>query len=163
MVDENNTTQPNEPTPNNNDEEDILEKFNEIKQEYENTLNEKEKQIQELEQQLKDKENEVDQTIEGLNDEVKEKLAQNEKLKEMQETINTLMLERAEATVDTYIQKGIILPAQKKSAVKICLNDNETFLDLYKDAKPIVKIDEKKSKQPPSDLIGKMSNYFKKN
>ena len=38
MVDENNTTQPNEPTPNNNDEEDILEKFNEIKQEYENTL-----------------------------------------------------------------------------------------------------------------------------
>lgn len=164
MVDENNQTPPkNEPTPDNNDDDDILEKFNEIKQEYENDLQEKEKRIQELEQQLKDKENEVDQTIKGLNDEVKEKLAQTQEIKEMQETINTLMLERAETTVDTYIQKGVILPAQKKSAVKLCLNDNETFLDLYKDAKPIVNIDEKQSKQPPSDLIGKMSNYFKKN
>lgn len=157
MVNENNPTPPNEPTNPENDD-----KFEEIKKEYETVLKEKENEIEELKKQLKDKENEVDQTIEGLNDEVKEKLAQNEKLKEMQETINTLMLERAETTVDTYIQKGIILPAQKKSAVKLCLNDNETFLDLYKDAKPIVTIDEKKSKQPPSDLIGKMSNYFKK-
>lgn len=156
MEEENNPTPPEPTNPENDD------KFEEIKKEYETVLKEKENEIEELKKQLKDKETEVDQTITGLNEEVKEKLAQNEKLKEMQETINTLMLERAETTVDTYIQKGIILPAQKKSAVKLCLNDNETFLDLYKDAKPIVTIDEKKSKQPPSDLIGKMSNYFKK-
>lgn len=157
MVDENNPTPQPEPTNPENDD-----KFEEIKKEYETVLKEKENEIEELKKQLKDKETEIDQTITGLNEEVKEKLAQTQEIKEMQETINTLMLERAETTVDTYIQKGIILPAQKKSAVKLCLNDNETFLDLYKDAKPIVTIDEKKSKQPPSDLIGKMSNYFKK-
>ena len=156
MGEENNPTPPEPTNPENND------KFEEIKKEYETVLKEKENEIEELKKQLKDKETEVDQTIIGLNEEVKEKLAQTQEIKEMQETINTLMLERAETTVDTYIQKGVILPAQKKSAVKLCLNDNETFLDLYKDAKPIVTIDEKKSKQPPSDLIGKMSNYFKK-
>lgn len=157
MEEENNPTPPEPTNPENNDN-----KFEEIKKEYETVLKEKETEIEELKKQLKDKETEIDQTITGLNEEVKEKLAQTQEIKEMQETINTLMLERAETTVDTYIQKGIILPAQKKSAVKLCLNDNETFLDLYKDAKPIVTIDEKKSKQPPSDLIGKMSNYFKK-
>lgn len=148
-----------EPNPEPN-QEDIMGKFNEIKTKYEETLSEKDKEIEELRKQLKLKNNEVDDTIANLNDEVKDKLEQAEKIKDLQATVNELVEERAEATVDAYIQKGIILPAQKEAAKKLCLNDNDTFLDLYRDAKPIVETQEKRKSVAPG-TAERIANYFK--
>jgi hypothetical protein len=78
----------------------------------------------------------------------------------MQTKLAEMEKERAEATVDAYIQKGIILPKQRESAVKICLNDNETFLNLYRDAKPIVETQNKR-KSVPSGTAERIANYFK--
>lgn len=152
-----NETKPTEPTPT---ETNPLDKFGEIKERYENELTEKDKEIEELKKQLAEKEGEVDSTISNLNDEVNEKLAQAEKIKNLQETVDNLVKERAETTVDNYIQKGIILPSQRESAVKLCLSDNDTFLDLYRDAKPIVETQQKR-KSVPQGTAERIANYFK--
>ena len=154
------------PNPNPNPEskpepnEDLMGKFNEIKTKYEETISEKDKEIEELKKQLQAKEGEVDNTIQNLNDEVNTKIQQAEKIKDLQATVNELVEERAEATVDAYIQKGIILPAQKEAAKKLCLNDNDTFLDLYRDAKPIVQTQEKRKSVAPG-TAERIANYFK--
>ena len=152
-----------EPTPKPNDGDDggALDKFKEIKDKYENQISEKDKEIEELRKQLKEKESEVDETIGNLNDEVNDKLKQAEKIKDLQATVDELVDERAEATVDAYIQKGVILPSQKEAAKKLCLNDNDTFLDLYRDAKPIVETQSKR-KSVPSGTAERIANYFKK-
>ena len=139
---------------------DALDKFKEIKDKYENQISEKDKEIEELRKQLKAKESEVDETIGNLNDEVNDKLKQAEKIKDLQATVDELVDERAEATVDAYIQKGVILPSQKEAAKKLCLNDNDTFLDLYRDAKPIVETQSKR-KSVPSGTAERIANYFK--
>lgn len=153
------TEQNPEQNPQNNNDE-VLDKFNEIKERYETELSEKDKTIEELKKQLKTKEGEVDNTIQTLNDEVNNKLEQAEKIKSLQATVDELVEERAEATVDAYIQKGIILPAQKEAAKKLCLTDNDTFLDLYRDAKPIVET-QKKRKSVPTGTAERIANYFK--
>ena len=156
-------TNKNEPNPNpepQNNNDEVLDKFNEIKERYETELSEKDKEIEELKAKLKTKEGEVDNTIQTLNDEVNNKLEQAEKIKSLQATVDELVEERAEATVDTYIQKGIILPAQKEAAKKLCLTDNDTFLDLYRDAKPIVET-QKKRKSVPTGTAERIANYFK--
>ena len=153
------TEQNPNPEPQNNDDE-VLDKFNEIKTRYETELTEKDKEIEELKKQLKTKEGEVDTTIQNLNDEVNDKLKQAEEIRNLQNQVNELVEERAEATVDAYIQKGIILPAQKEAAKKLCLTDNDTFLDLYRDAKPIVET-QKKRKSVPTGTAERIANYFK--
>ena len=167
----NNDTNPN-PEPNHNPEptgqgqgqgnpdNDTLDKFNKIKERYENELSTKDEEIEKLKEQLKNKNQEVDQTINNLNNEVNDKLEQAEKIKNLQATVDELLDERAEATVDAYIQKGIILPSQKEAAKKLCLNDNDTFLDLYRDAKPIVQT-ERKRKSVPAGTAERIANYFK--
>jgi predicted RNase H-like nuclease (RuvC/YqgF family) len=155
------TPNPNpEPQPQNNNDGEILDKFNEIKERYETELSDKDKEIEELKKQLQDKNKEVDNTIQNLNDEVNDKLEQAEKIKSLQATVDELVEERAEATVDAYVQKGIILPAQKEAAKKLCLTDNDTFLDLYRDAKPIVETDQKR-KSVPTGTAERIANYFK--
>ena len=156
-------TNKNEPNPNpepQNNNDEVLDKFNEIKERYETELSEKDKEIEELKAKLKTKEGEVDNTIQTLNDEVNNKLEQAEKIKSLQATVDELVEERAEATVDAYIQKGVILPAQKEAAKKLCLTDNDTFLDLYRDAKPIVET-QKKRKSVPTGTAERIANYFK--
>ena len=147
--------------PPRNEENNDLDKFEKIKENYENTIQDKDKEIEELKKQLKEKNEEVDETVDNLNDEVNEKLEQAEKIKSLQATVDELVEERAEATVDAYIQKGIILPSQKEAAKKLCLSDNDTFMDLYKDAKPIVDVGKPKSKPVPSKLMGQITNYLK--
>lgn len=151
------------PTPNTEPtgDDDVLDKFKKIKEQYETELSDKDKEIAELKEQLKKKESEVDDTISDLNDEVKDKLKQADEIKNLQETVDQLIDERAEATVDAYIQKGVILPSQKEAAKKLCLRDNDTFLDLYREAKPIVDLSGQKSKPVPTELVGQMTNYFK--
>ncbi len=140
---------------------DDLDKFEKIKENYETTIQDKDKEIEQLKKQLKEKNDEVDETVDNLNDEVNEKLEQAEKIKSLQATVDELVEERAEATVDAYIQKGIILPSQKEAAKKLCLSDNDTFMDLYKDAKPLVDVGKPKSKPVPSKLMGQITNYLK--
>lgn len=154
--------------PPRNEENNDLDKFEKIKENYETTIQDKDKEIEELKKQLKDKDKElkdkneeVNETVDNLNDEVNEKLEQAEKIKSLQATVDELVEERAEATVDAYIQKGIILPSQKEAAKKLCLSDNDTFMDLYKDAKPIVDVGKPKSKPVPSKLMGQITNYLK--
>lgn len=173
MTEENGNPNPNpEPNPNpnpepqqgngNNDGEgDVLDKFKKIKENYETKLNEKDEKIKELEEALEKKDKENNDAINHLNDEVGERLKQSEEYKQLLNTVETLEKERAEATVDAYIQKGILLPTQRDTAVKLCLSDNETFLDLYCDAKPIVQTQEKRV-SAPTGAAERIVNYFKK-
>ena len=140
--------------------DDPLDKFSQIKERYEKELSDKDKIIKDLQDKLSKKDNEVNDTIDELNDEVNEKLQQTQKIQDLQATVNELVEERAEATVDAYIQKGIILPSQKEAAKKLCLTDNDTFLDLYRDAKPIVET-HKQRKSVPTGTAERIANYFK--
>jgi predicted RNase H-like nuclease (RuvC/YqgF family) len=134
--------------------------FEEIKTKYETLINQKDEKINELQQTIENNQIQIDETVTNLNNEVQAKLEQTEAYKELQATVAQLEKERAEATVDAYIQKGVILPAQKDSAVKLCLNDNETFLNLYRDARPIVDT-QKERRSVPAGTAERIANYFK--
>ena len=132
--------------------------FNEIKNKYEKIIEEKNQTITNLETDLEKTKKKVDETVDTLNDEVQAKLDANEEQQKLLASVKELELEKAETTVDTYIKKGIILPKQRETAIKLCLNDNDTFTDLYKDAKPIVNVEEKKSNKINS--LAKGLSYF---
>jgi DNA repair exonuclease SbcCD ATPase subunit len=122
--------------------------FTEIKQKYEEVIAEKDKEIQELNKTVDLTNKKVETTVNNLNDEVSQKLEQAEQLNQLQKNVDELLEEKAEITVDNYIQKGIILPKQRESAINICLKDNENFLNLYRDAKPIVETEKKRKSVP---------------
>lgn len=134
--------------------------FEDIKNRYETIIEEKNNEIAKQKQELENKTSEIDDTVQDLNNEVEARLKESEAYKELQTKLAEMEKERAEATVDAYIQKGILLPKQRESAIKICLNDNETFLNLYRDAKPIVET-EKKRKSIPTGTAERIANYFK--
>ncbi len=134
--------------------------FDDIKQKYEKVIEEKNKEIAELNKTVDLTNKKVENTVNELNDEVTEKLEQSERLRELQKNVDELLKEKAEVTVDTYIQKGIIPNAKRDIAVKLCLNDNDTFLELYKDAQPIIEVKEQKSKKVNADLT-RLVDYFK--
>ena len=141
-------------------EESKNQNFDDIKQKYETIIKEKDTKINELEETVENNQNQINETVSNLNNEVQAKLEQTEAYKELQATVQQLEKERAEATVETYIQKGVLLPTQKDSAVKLCLNDNETFLNLYRDAKPIVDTT-KERKSIPTGTAERVANYLK--
>lgn len=134
--------------------------FDELKTKYEKIIEEKNQEIQSQKEELEKQSNNLNETVNNLNNEVEARLKETEAYKELQTTVAQLEKERAEATVDAYIQKGILLPVQKESAVKLCLNDNETFLNLYRDAKPIVETQQKR-KSIPTGTAERIANYFK--
>lgn len=148
------------PKPQEGGVDNPLDKFKEIKEKFEKELAEKDNQIEELKQKLEAKDKEVDDAINNLNDEVHDKLKQSEEYKEILKKVEVLEKERAEATVDAYIQKGVILPTQRETAVKLCLSDNDTFSDLYRDARPIVETEEKR-RSIPTGTAERIANYFK--
>ena len=147
--------------PNPEPTGDPIDNFKELKDQYESKLSEKDKEIEDLKKQLDEKEAKVNNTIKDLNDEVHEQLAKAEELQKLQKTVEELQKDKAEATVDTYIQKGIILPVQRDTAVDLCLTSPDTFIKLYENAQPIVKVGEQKSKKVPTELVGRISNYLK--
>ena len=164
-LDENgNPIDPQHQDPNHNEEQnddDTLGKFKKIRENYETQLSEKDKEIEELKEQLKAKDIKVDETIEELTDEVNEKVKQAEKMKELQNTVNELVKDKAEATVDKFIQEGKIAPAQRETALKLCLSDNDTFMSLYENAKPIVQTENKRI-SAPAGIAESIVSYFKK-
>jgi len=132
--------------------------FDDLKTKYENIIEEKNNEITDLKTDLEETRKKVDETVDTLKDEVQQRLDANEEYQRVLETVKELKVEQAETTVDTYIRKGVILPAQRETAVKLCLNDNDTFTDLYKDAKPIVNVEENKSQRINS--LAKGLTYF---
>ena len=134
--------------------------FNELKIKYEKIIEDKNQEINNLKVENDKIKQKVDDTVDELKDEVQQRLDANEEYQNALATIKELEVERAETTVDTYIQKGVILPAQRETALKLCLNDNDTFTELYKDAKPIVNVEENKSKRINS--LAKGLSYFDK-
>ena len=121
--------------------------FDELKTKYEKIIEEKNNEITNLQNEKNEIQKKVDDTVDELKDEVQQRLDANEEYQNALATIKELEVERANTTVDTYIKKGIILPAQRETAVKLCLNDNDTFTELYKDAKPVVDVEHNKSKR----------------
>lgn len=162
MTDETNNENNN---PNNNHENndgEILDNFKEIKEKYESELQTRDEQIKELEKKLKEKESEVDDTIKNLNDEVNEKLKQAEELKNLQKNVEELLHDKAEATVDKYIQEGKLVPAQKEKALQLCLSDQDMFIELYKNAPAIVDTTQKPKSHKINANVDKLAEYFKR-
>ena len=161
MTDGNNNGNNNHNNNEGNDD-NALDNFKEIKEKYESELQTRDEKIKELEQKLKEKESEVDDTIKNLNDEVNEKLAQAEELKNLQKNVEELLHDKAEATVDKYINEGKLVPAQKEKALQLCLSDQDMFIELYKDAPSIVDTTKKpKSNRVPGNM-DKLAEYFKR-
>ena len=133
--------------------------FTEIKEKYEDIIAEKDKTIKELNKTVETTKQKVNTKVDELNDEITEKLEQNEKYKELLATVEKLEKDKAEATVDTFIQQGKILPAQRETALKLCLSDNDTFLNLYKDAQPVVETQQKRS--IPTGTAQRIVDYLK--
>lgn len=162
MGKKNNPDQNPDPNPEPQHEDtDVLGKFKEIKEEYESKLSDKDKEIAELRKQLEEKDQKVDDTVKDLKDEVTERLRQSEEYKKLQDTVAKLEKDKAEATVDALIQRGIILPVQRDTAVDLCLTQPKTFMNLYENAQPYVKVGEQKSQKVPADKVGQISNYLK--
>lgn len=133
--------------------------FTEIKEKYEQAIGEKNIEIQTLKDKLAETENKVNETIESLTDEAKEKLEVQEKLKEFSDYIAELEKDKAETLVDTFINQGKLLPAQKDKAFKMAMNDYDSFYDLYKDAKPVIEL-KTESKKINVNQDG-LKDYFK--
>ena len=135
--------------------------FEDIKTKYEEVIKEKDKEIQELNKTVDLTNKKVETTVNNLNDEVSAKLEYVEQLNQVQKNVDELLHEKAEITVDNYIQKGIIPPSKRDVAVKLCLKDNDTFLDLYRDAQPIMDTTPKRQ-SVPSGTAERIAQYFKK-
>ena len=84
--------------------------FDELKQKYETIIEEKNQEITELQKKNDDTQAQVDDAVGNLQNEVQARLDANEEYQNALATIKELELERAEATVDAYIKKGVLLP-----------------------------------------------------
>lgn len=117
--------------------------YDEIKEKYVKAMEIKDNEILELKNKNKELESKTDEALDKLGIEVKERLEQNEKFKKMQNMVNELENERADATIDTLIKKGVILGKQKESAKKLFMQDPDLFDELYADAKPVIDTESK--------------------
>jgi uncharacterized coiled-coil protein SlyX len=135
--------------------------FNEIKQKYEDLIAEKDKTIKELEKTVDETQNKVDTTIQTLNNEVDEKLRQSEEYKSLVEKVKQFEEERADASADAVIKKGLATPAQKEVIKDWCLKDPEGFTKYFDNAKPIINIDPKPQSQKVNVNEEAMVDYFK--
>lgn len=135
--------------------------FTDLKEQYEKVIEDKNKEIAELTKSNQLIQEKMDTTVDNLNDEVKAKLQMAEQLQDLNKTVEELVVDKAEATVDTFIQQGKILPAQRETALKLCLSDNDTFLELYKDAQPIIDTNTKPRAKKVDADINRLVDYFK--
>ena len=136
--------------------------FDELKSKYEKVIEDKNTEIAELTKANDLIQQKMNTTVDNLNDEVKAKLEMAEQLQDLNKTVEELVVDKAEATVDTFIQQGKILPAQRDTALKLCLSDNDTFLDLYKDAKPIIDTTQApKARKVNDNVVDGLKDYFK--
>lgn len=117
--------------------------YQNIKEKYTKAIEIKDNEILELKNKNKELEDETKGTLGELGIQIKERLEENEKFKKMEEMVKELENERAEATIDTLVKKGIILGKQKDTAKKLFLQDPDLFDELYADAKPVIDTESK--------------------
>ena len=134
--------------------------FDELKQKYEEIIENKNNEINQLKTEVDTTKQKVDDTVDTLNTEIQARLDANEEYQKALATIRELEQTKAETTVDTYIQKGVLLPAQRETALKLCLNDPDTFSDLYRDAKPVVETTQKR-RSIATGTAERIANYLK--
>ncbi len=134
--------------------------FDEIKQKYEKIINDKDEEIKKLNETVEATNKKVDTTVTDLNDEIKARLEATEEYKKLMATVEQLEKEKAEASVDAVIQKGLALPTQKEALRKWCLNDSDSFVEYFDNAQPIIEVDKQKSKKINADL-NRLVDYFK--
>ena len=135
--------------------------FDEIKKKYEDLIADKDKTIKELEKTVNETQNKVDNTIQDLNNEIDEKLRTSEEYKNLVEKVKQFEDERAEASAEAVIRKGLATPAQKNVIKNWCLNDPDGFTEYFDNAKPIVNIDPKPQSQKVNVNEEAMVDYFK--
>ena len=134
--------------------------FEDLKQKYEKIIEDKNNEIDELNKTVEETKNQVNSTVNDLNDEIEAKLKATEEYKKLMATVEQLEQEKAEASVDAVIQKGLALPAQKEALKKWCLSDYESFVDNFNNAQPIIEVGKQKSKKINADL-NRLVDYFK--
>ena len=142
------------------EEEKNKDDFNELKEKYEKIIQDKDNEIKELNQAVEETNKKVDNTVDNLNDEIQARLEATEEYKRLMATVEQLEREKAEASVDAVIQKGLALPTQKDALRKWCLNDGESFVEYFNNAQPIIEVKQQKSKKVNADL-NRLVDYFK--
>ena len=134
--------------------------FNELKTKYEEIIQDKDEEINKLKETVEETNKKVDTTVTDLNDEIQARLEATEEYKRLMATVEQLEKEKAEASVDAVIQKGLALPTQKEALRKWCLNDGESFVEYFNNAQPIIEVKQQKSKKVNADL-NRLVDYFK--
>ena len=137
------------------------ENLEDIKNKYQEIIDKKDNEIKELNDNLDKTKNKVDTTVNDLNDEIKARLEQSEAYKDLLATVEELQHDKAEALVDKYIHEGKLTPAQKENALKLALNDQDTFIELYRDAQPIIDLDSKPKTKKLGIDASRLVDYFK--
>ena len=137
------------------------ENLEDIKNKYQEIIDKKDNEIKELNDNLDKTKNKVDTTVNDLNDEIKARLEQSEAYKDLLATVEELQHDKAEALVDKYIHEGKLTPAQKPNALKLALNDQDTFIELYRDAQPIIDLNSKPKTKKLGIDASRLVDYFK--
>ena len=135
--------------------------LNELKAKYEKIITDKDDEIKKLNETVEETKKKVDTTAGDLNDEIKARLEATEEYKKLMATVEQLEKEKAEASVEAVIQKGLALPTQKEALRKWCLNDSESFVEYFDNAQPIIEVNKQKSKKISAD-VNRLVDYFKK-
>ena len=135
--------------------------FEELKSKYEKIIEEKNNEINELNKTVDETKKKVDSTTNNLSEEIQARLEATEAYKDLLATVEQLEKDKAEASVDAVIQKGLALPVQKESLKKWCMTDSESFVEYFNNAQPIIDLDKQKSKKVNAD-VSRIVDYFKK-
>lgn len=144
----------NEELKNINGLADLQDKYTKIIEKKDEEIAGLEQANQQIQDDFKEKEKE-------LADSVGKELQTSEQYKELLSTVKELKTQQAISLVESYINKGVILPAQKETAVKLAIKDSETFNELYKDQPPIINTQKERKSIKTDDTLEKLKEYFK--
>lgn len=132
-----------------------------LQEKYTKIIEKKDQEIANLEQANQQIQDDFDKKEQELADSVGKELQTSEEYKELLATVEELKTQQAKSLVESYINKGVILPAQKETAIKLAIKDSETFNELYKDQPPIINTQKERKSIKTDDTLQKLSAYFK--
>lgn len=132
-----------------------------LQEKYTKIIEKKDQEIANLEQANQQIQDDYDKKEQELADSVGKELQTSEEYKELLATVEELKTQQAKSLVESYINKGVILPAQKETAIKLAIKDSETFNELYKDQPPIINTKKERKSIKTDDTLQKLSAYFK--
>lgn len=132
-----------------------------LQEKYTKIIEKKDKEIANLEQANQQIQEDYDKKEQELADSVGKELQTSEEYKELLATVEELKTQQAKSLVESYVNKGVILPAQRETAIKLAIKDSETFNELYKDQPPIINTKKERKSIKTDDTLQKLSAYFK--